>query len=184
MKLTHATCVIGFCPDLTDPDAPVLPVATLAMGDVGELRVAVVVYALPASVQVDPLTQTMLTDVPTLVRRHVDETMATLPWEAPVKVVLFRLHDALRNSLHVSTIDDEVVEELADETPDRDIYQRLLDVAIERLARQQRAAGLPAVFAPASARSRSSSPAPDRVRAFPETRFWSVPRQADHRLHA
>ena len=101
MRLEYQQAVIGFCPDLTDPRAGSDAVATLLIGYVDDMWVGAVACVEPPSAELDPLSRSLLADVPHLLRRHVDEALRQARPDGRPEGVLRALHDALRNSLHV-----------------------------------------------------------------------------------
>jgi len=180
MKLRYRTAIIGFCPDLTDPNASSIPVASLLVGE-GEgegerLGAAVVVLPPDKHLPLDELSRAMLADVPALLRRHVDEAMNTLPADAPLENILHSLHDGLRNSLQVLAISEETTLEVNATTSPRGIYEPVLERGLAVLREALEAIGVELIPwpEPESASHRRSVPATRTVRRLPETSVWPL----------
>ena len=133
MKLRYKQAIIGFCPDLTDSEAESMSMAVLVVGDVdGDRYAAAAGISLPPGIPMDAITREILSDVPHLLRRHVDQTLASQP-EASLDQVLRGLHHSLRNSLVVQRIDPE--RRLALPTGEESaVYRRLLQASLAALA--------------------------------------------------
>jgi hypothetical protein len=112
MKLTYQQATISFCTDLTSPEGPSIPVASLLIGESEVDRVAGLAWLIPSNL--DPLTRAMLNDLDRLVRKYVDEAFKRRSAAMPLSEVLSRVYHSLRNSLHVSTIHDPVDVEVRD----------------------------------------------------------------------
>lgn len=139
MRVIHQSATISFCPDLTDPEATSIPVATLLVGAADGLRFAAVSAFVPASAAgLDPISAHVLLDVPTLLKEHVDAVLESLPEEAPIEEILVKLHRRLRNSLHVAKISEPVQAELPvggttnAEAADQ-VAGRLLEIAVDQM---------------------------------------------------
>lgn len=102
MNLSYQQATISFCSDLTSPNGPSIPVASLLIGETDAGRVAGLAWLVPPNL--DPLTRAMLNDLDRLVRNYVDEAFKRRPAATPLSEVLSRVYHSLRNSLHVSTI--------------------------------------------------------------------------------
>jgi hypothetical protein len=104
MQLTYREAIIALCPDLTDPTQASIPIAALLLADAGGELIGAAAGVLPAILDVDPISRAILDDVPQLIKRHVRDVAVSLGSKVSVDEILVRLHDALRNSLHVSEI--------------------------------------------------------------------------------
>jgi hypothetical protein len=178
MKLRYRTAIIGFCPDLTDPDASSIPVASLLVGDATNDRLGAAVVVIPpdGELKLDELSRAMLADVPALLRRHVADVMASLPADAPSENILYSLHDGLRNSLQVLEIGEENTLDLEDAKFPQAIYDLGIDVLRKALA----GIGVDLIPFPGPAptvRPQSFSRAggtKKTVRALPQTTVWPL----------
>ena len=178
MKLRYRTAIIGFCPDLTDPDASSIPVASLLVGDAANDRLGAAVVVIPpdGELKLDELSRAMLADVPALLRRHVDDVMAALPADAPSESILYSLHDGLRNSLQVLEIGDEKTLDLEESKFPQAIY----DLGINVLRKALAAIGVELIPFPGPAPTVRAQPiaknagARRTVRAVPQTTVWPL----------
>lgn len=136
MTIYYRYAVVSWCPDLTDPSSPSVPLALLMVGTAGGQHFAAAVGACVEG-ELDPITTRVLSDVPTLVRRHVDDILAQNPPPEP-DAVIDSLTDALRGSLHVSHV--STVETLVGTSDDinSQILQKARQLYIEQLHTQQR----------------------------------------------
>lgn len=116
MKLAFSRALVGFCTDLTEPNAPTLPVAVVFVGDFDGGRVAAVASRSLEGLALDPISRAMLKDVPAVLKRHVEQVLDTLPQDVGGEEILYSLHNALRNSLHVTDVLEPRVEEIEDES--------------------------------------------------------------------
>lgn len=101
MKLNYQQAVVSLCFDLTNPEAVSTPVAVLLVAKTGRARIAAFASRHLEDSDHDPLTREILADVPHLLERHLN---AAFSQGADLGAVLQKLHEALRNSLHVSEI--------------------------------------------------------------------------------
>lgn len=174
MNLKYRTALIGFCPDLTDPNASSIPVASLLVGDAGGERLGASVVVIPSDKQLhlDELSRTMLADVPALLRRHVGEVMAALPLGAPSENILYSLHDGLRNSLQVLEIGEETTLDLTETRFPQGIY----DLGIDVLRRALEAMGVQLIPWPEPEPGARPQPVSEAmtVRAIPQTSVWPL----------
>lgn len=99
--IAYRYAVVSWCPDLTDPNGPSVPLALLMVGDAGDGYFAAIVGAVLKG-NLDPITSAILRDVPGLVKRQLDDMIAK-DQPSPDDVVE-RLTKSLRGSLHVSKI--------------------------------------------------------------------------------
>lgn len=106
-QLHYYTATISHCLDLTDPDAVSIPVAVVLVGETGEYQTAAMVCLTPKLLELKGISSEVLRDLPQLIRRHIDRVMTTLDDGADLKVIAHSLHDALRNSLHVSAVQEQ-----------------------------------------------------------------------------
>lgn len=113
MKLDYQRATISFCMDLTAPEAPSMPIATLIIGKADGRHVAAVASIVPD--HLDPISRAVLAETHSLIRRYVDEAFATHDRSAPLGQVLERVYDSLRNTIHVSSISPPSDVELDDE---------------------------------------------------------------------
>ena len=104
MKLGYQQATISFCMDLTSPDAPSLPVANLLVGEAEGRLVASVAVIVPD--QLDPISKAVLNDTHQLIRKYVDEAFQKRDPAAPLGDVLKRVYHSLRNTMHVSMIEE------------------------------------------------------------------------------
>ncbi len=117
MKTTHRLGIISFCNQLTEPDAKSVPIACLLVGqDENSQWVAAAVGWTPQAT--DPISERLLSDVPRLVRSHVENVLSKPNDEWTTESILHSLHDELRNSVHVSWVGPEVQSELEDTSID------------------------------------------------------------------
>lgn len=107
MKLKHRFAVVSWCPDLTDPNAVSIPVAVLLIAKAGRMNFAASM-GMQVEGDLDAFEQDLLRDVPLLIRRYVDDFIKSNP-AAKGNDVLLAVHHALRNSLHVSKVEEEQV---------------------------------------------------------------------------
>lgn len=105
MNFTYQQAAIGICRDLTDPDAQSIPIAILLVGDLpAGGRVAVIVGTHPRGFMDDPLSRAVLSDIPNLLRRHVETAWDDLRHAGSLPALFESLRDGLRNTLHVQRI--------------------------------------------------------------------------------
>ena len=124
--------VVSYCQDLTSPSAPATPIAVLLIGDDDQLSVAAVV-AMKEFADVDPITRAFLTNIQEMLKNHVDSAFRENP-NRPPKDLLVALHDALRNSLHVSKIEAGKDLELPDATLSEQWSSTVIEYASSLLA--------------------------------------------------
>ena len=125
MKLTYSCAIVSFCPDLTSPAVPSLPVGVLLVGQVGEHGLASVLVPNLIGPRLDDITREVLMSVPDLLRLHVDEVLAE-DVSLPAAQILRRLHEKLRNTLFVSEILDEKSTEV-----DEPVQTRVTNLLLE-----------------------------------------------------
>jgi hypothetical protein len=139
MKVTHQGATISFCADLTSPTATSIPVAALVVGTTDHMSFAAVAAMVPvAPGGLDPISFDVLSDVPALIKDHVDAVLEMLPKEAPIESILTTLHRRLRNSLHVAAIsNDQTVEVPVDGASESQsaekIAEQMMRLAVEQL---------------------------------------------------
>lgn len=174
MRLHSQSATIGLCLDLTNPQAPSLPVAVLVVGEAGADRFAAVAGLVPRAGHLDLLTRDALADAPFLIRDHVDRTLNALAPDAPIEQILTSLHQTLRNSLHVASIDP--AEETEIEGDAEALADHLLRAAAERLK---------VALSPRSASPRPARSAPpewadvgqDLAQGMPSRTVWPIARE-------
>lgn len=105
MRVRYQYATIGWCSDLTDPNATSLPVAILFVGSAGDQNFAAVIGTNVVGVDLDPISKRVLADATDVVRRHVDNVFAVGTPESPEEL-LFSLRASLRSTLHVAEISD------------------------------------------------------------------------------
>lgn len=179
MNLKYRTALIGFCPDLTDPHAPSIPVAALLVGEAEGQRLGAAVVVIPDKhLGLDDLSRAMLADVPALLRRHVGEVIETLPLSAPLETILYSFHDGLRNSLHVVEISDETAFEVEvnELTFLNSIHRRVLDLGFGVLRNALETRGFHLILwpDPDPAVQRKPVSAEKTVHAMPHTSVWPL----------
>jgi hypothetical protein len=101
MKLDYHQATISFCMDLTSPDAPSQPIATLLVGEFGGRAVACLAAIIPR--HLDPISVAVLDDTHQLIRKSVDEAFERCD-RALLGSVLAHVSGSLRNTVHVSAI--------------------------------------------------------------------------------
>lgn len=104
MNVTLQTAAISYCPDLTDPNGQSIPIAVLAIGNYGNGWVATAAGVDAKRLGLDPMSSAMLSDVPHLIRRHVDAAVRDAGFEAGPEAIFAALADTLRTSIHVSDV--------------------------------------------------------------------------------
>lgn len=104
MNLRYTYAVISFCPDLTRVSEPSWPVAVLLAGEADHVRVAVATGLQPSRLVLDRITMEVLADIPHLLKRQMQQAIEKLGADADLEQLIRRIHDLLRNSLHVSRI--------------------------------------------------------------------------------
>ena len=105
--LKYGYAVVSFCPDLTNPDSDSIPLAGLLVGEVEDDPVAAVAWfeISEAIFKNDPVAAAIMTDLPGVLRSHVDDAWTRLIDKSEgADAILGEVHNALRNSLHVSEI--------------------------------------------------------------------------------
>lgn len=163
MKLGYQRALVSYCPDLTSPGAKSVPIAIMLVGEVAGERLAGIAYFLPNSLrmELDPISREILEDVPTILRRHVDEAAsAAADRRAPLDTILRKLHHDLRNSLHVSEIGRVQEREINDENTGA-VYSAIVIALTEALDE---------LGVPTSARP----PLPVPPRRKPDMSMWRV----------
>lgn len=178
MNLRYRAAIIGFCPDLTDPKASSMPVASLIVGEAEGERLGAAVVVIPPEKEfpLDDLSRAMLGDVPALLRRHLEEVMATLPKDAPLDSILHSLHDGLRNSLQVLEIGEEKSLDLRDVKFLAGVFTPVLDRGIAALRKALEVMGVQLVLWPEPepvARPQRVA-ATKTMRTVPETSVWPL----------
>ena len=175
MLLRYQRAIVSFCPDLRKPGLQSVPLAILLVGESDDGRFAGVASCLPASLKksLDPISLEMLQDVPHMLRRHVDETMSSIEEEnAPLDTILRKLHQALRNSLHVSSIEQPATQAMGEDGNIYPVIAQLLTEALNDL-------GVPASIDP----DQLDPKARERRALAPEMTVWPMARQS-YDLHA
>jgi hypothetical protein len=128
--------VLSFCPDLTDPDAELHPVAVIGVGD--DAFGFFVVRQEPGAVfGKDEVSKSVLNNLPSLLHRQLREGMSEV---GPTQFLSW-LHDRYRNSLSISAIStealgletslEEAVVSGAVVKPILDLYRRVVSVPAE-----------------------------------------------------
>jgi hypothetical protein len=177
MKLRYRTAIIGFCPDLTNPNAASVPVASLLVGEAERERLGAAVVVLPSDkrLALDELSRMMLGDVPALLRRHLDEVMQALPFDAPLEKILYSLHNGLRNSLQVLEISEETVLEVKEAKFLRGIFEPVLDRGVAVLRKSLEAMGIQLILWPeVEPTARPQRDPATTVRTVPQTSVWPL----------
>lgn len=107
MKGTYQYAVVSICTDLTDPKATSVPVGLLLLIDGMGAQFAVVAARQEVPELADNLLlQTIVKQVPEIIKKHVDQFYERQRQPSKVRV-LSDLEQALRNSVHVSFISKE-----------------------------------------------------------------------------
>ena len=109
MKVLLNYAVLGFCPDLMDPNAKSIPLGIVGACVVGNQSrswffvIKNAVWSDPR-LSLDPVSKSVLADLPGLLKRQVHDAASSL------QVARFSswLHGQFRNSLHVVSVDREV----------------------------------------------------------------------------
>lgn len=146
MKLTYRVVTLSFCPNMIDPHAVSIPFASLVVGksDTGHWTAFAMGIDLK-QLGIDPLLASMLGDVPNLVRSHFDSAMKRVKGsDLTPEAVLREFHEVLRTNIHVSSLGDEQVMDVADVMK---LSHQLFDVAVEAF-RAQWKKSMPAKDAP------------------------------------
>jgi hypothetical protein len=134
MKLKGEYAVISFCHDLTDPDAVSVPVALLLIAQKADRSLAAAVGREVADV--DPITAEFLRDIPRLLKDQVQ----SIQQARTVPDILRSLHNALRNSLHVSKISECELDVAAD-LPLESQFSRIIEATQNAFNDELEAAG-------------------------------------------
>lgn len=175
MKLAFSRALVGFCTDLTEPNAPTLPVAVVFVGDFDGGRVAAVASRSLEGLALDPISRAMLKDVPAVLKRHVEQVLDTLPQDVGGEEILYSLHNALRNSLHVTDVLEPRVEEIEDESK---LSHFVLDIVAKDIVESLNKSRERAV-----SKVRATSQ-PPRRQVVPDTAIWSPRRRDRPEQHA
>jgi hypothetical protein len=140
MRLRYRLATISYCPDLTDPSALSVPIAVLAVGKEDGRWSAAAVAVDAKQLGLDPLSTAMLADVPHMIRRHVDLSMAKLGADATPDEVVNIVRESLKTSIHVSELSGHLEVEVPDP---RRIAEKLFEkaaavfeAAIRRVSRE------------------------------------------------
>jgi hypothetical protein len=176
MKLRYGYAIVSFCPDLTHATTPSVPLAGLILGETEEGEIAIIanLQIAPDAFDDDPISAAVLSDLPKLLREHVDEAFTEAPELRSVDGVLRRLHNALRNSLHVSTISKPMEMEIEDTMKVPTILVDQVMSALSKAMKEE--AGKVAEVAARPARpERRPTPGP-RPSAMPDLHSWRRPR--------
>lgn len=136
MKLKSRYAVISFCPDLTDPSASSVPVAVLLIAEASEGLFAAALAR--GNLKVDAITAEFLHDVPRLLKDHIESVD---PDAHTPETLLHKLHDSLRNSLHVAKISEPRELDFSDDRPIESQFGRMLDAAQDVLKKELESAG-------------------------------------------
>ncbi len=104
MKLEYRTATLSLCSDLTSPSATSMPIATLLIGEYGELRMATAAMCSVRIPGADPVTREIAENLPRVLEHIVLELARTTP-TATVDELIEHVHGALRNTLHVSDVE-------------------------------------------------------------------------------
>lgn len=160
MKLSYQQATISFCRDLTSPDGPSIPVASLLIGEAEAGRVAGLAWFVPP--KLDPLTRAMLNDLDRLVRKYVDEAFKHRSATTPLSEVLSRVYHSLRNSLHVSAIHPPVDVDVQDPTA---LPSTVIGLVTDGIRSALHEVGLDLV----------PRPTPQASWDLPESRLWVPP---------
>lgn len=118
MKLRYGYAIVSFCPDLTNPLLPSIPIAGLTLGEIESEKIAVTAIIRPADdfFADDPITCAIVNDLPAVLSEHVNDAFEKSKNDPmPIDAVLRRLQNALRNSLHVSSMSTSIETDVADE---------------------------------------------------------------------
>ena len=157
MQMKYYQAILGFCPNLTDPNAVAVPVASILLGEVSGARIGAVIVGMPQNLPLDPISKLVFKDVNDAVRARVDETFKADP-HAPLRQILERTYDGLRNSLSMMEIDDdEQVTEIKDLGP-----AEIIKIAMNRLTTAHNHA---------AQAEHTGAPHPP---LFPTSTFWPV----------
>lgn len=106
MELKYAEAVIRYCPNLTDPDAYSLPVATLVIAETATgYHGATAGWPSSEIAGINPMSASMLSDLPDLLKRHTREAFESSQSDVNLDYVLIELQHGLRNSLHVEEME-------------------------------------------------------------------------------
>lgn len=137
MNVTYATALLRYCNDLTDPDAENIPVAAFLMAKTDDSY-----YAAAAGFtheffskffeEAQILSESMLEDLPHLIKRHVNEVFSSQEDVPALQNVLYALESALRNTLNVSDI-SEIQERVVGENLRENLGPTLLNWVTELL---------------------------------------------------
>lgn len=145
MKLKYQKAVIGFCQDLTSPNAKATPLAIAILGETPNYWLAGFAYR-DVALRLDPISKEILADVPRLLHDYLNGALESLRPGDDLRAVLQRLHDSLRNSLSVLEIRD--VEEIhVDSELPADLEQRglmLLGTSVLEIAETEPVPAQPA----------------------------------------
>jgi len=107
MKLNYEQAMVSYNPDLTDPQALSVPIAVLVVGQLHSAEgvsgwIAAIAGIDAKQLGVDPLSAAMLSDVPHLIRRHVDAAIESAATDATPHSILSAFFESLKTSIHVS----------------------------------------------------------------------------------
>jgi hypothetical protein len=127
MRCKYQMVLFSFCRDMTDPFAPSVPVAALAIGVAGSKRAAATVTLDIPGLAIDEFSQAILHQLQAILREQVDRIFKSMPTTAPLVTALRFVHDTLRNNLHVSKLSEEFEAEI---DPDGDTASELRKVVL------------------------------------------------------
>lgn len=169
MKLAYQMATISYCPDLTDPNALSVPISVLALAREDGRWSAVAVGLDAKQLGLDPLSSSLLADVPHLIRRHVESAMKGLAPDVAPAGVLRAFHESLKTSIHVSHIGEAQTLELSDP---RKIGEALSEQALVVLQQSLTTLALMAATRAATATWQPRVPPQELIEPAPEQLFW------------
>jgi hypothetical protein len=105
MSLSIRYAVLSYCPDLTDPDAELQPLALIGVGGDDAFGFFVVRSEPGRELGKDEVSRSVLNNLPALLQRQMREGLE----DVGPRQFLSWLHDRYRNSLSISAISSEVV---------------------------------------------------------------------------
>lgn len=121
MDIQYATALLRYCNDLTDPDAVNMPVASFLVAKTDDSYFAAAAGFTQSFFkkffdESQTLSESMLEDIPQLIKRHINEAFSDQSEAAPdIRDILIDLERALRNTLNVSEISPVVTESMSEE---------------------------------------------------------------------
>ena len=100
--------MIGFCSDLTDPEATAIPIAVLVIGGTDEERLAAIAATVPGTGDdYDPITFELLAIVPEVIRDQLDRFRLSIPASPRIADLLSALQARLRENVCLLEISPE-----------------------------------------------------------------------------